>query len=832
MVVLNCPLANCDFHTDDVDVIGAAAILNLHAHEHSNPTPVLAQPIASTPKLVRPKVEQNSTGEDWNAFLRRWETFRIGSHIADAAASTQLFECATEQLGNIVLRAHPTFTSKPLAEALTILKSIAVVPVALGVLRSDLSSMRQDPDEPFRTFAARVQGKAETCEFKTNFEITCDTCENVLHGETYYTDDAIRDVLLNGIADIEIRREALSSDGIQTKSIAETIAFVENRETARNANTNNPSSQVSAVSEYRRSLRDSKNDNHRDNRPRMPSPSKFDQSKTASCPDCGSTFHLFTKKARGWNRKPFTRCQPCWKKQNAKSKQQSTAGSINVVEDDVFGQISAINIPTGSSKQKSHTLNHQIFSKGEWKKAKINAHPKVSLKLSLDNQTPGQIDISSIADSGAQSDLWSLDQYLNAGFRKSDLLPVSLSCKAANHSPIHIEGAFRAVLKGRSKSGNMITCRTLIYVSRDVKTMYLSYETMLSLGIVNHEFPSVGQFMNPSTQPSKPDVDQPTSSDIFETNVEVTCDCPRRTPVPPRPTRLPFECTEENIPKMRDWLLTTFAGSTFNTCPHQPLPTMTGPPVEIHLKEDAKPVARHKAIPVPIHWQEQVRQDLFRDESLGVIERVPYGEPSQWCHRMVVTRKHDGSPRRTVDLSPLNKHCKRETHNAESPFHLARRIPRNTWKTVTDAWNGFHSVPLRESDRHLTTFITTHGRWRYKRAPQGFLSSGDGYNRRFDAILADFDRKERIVDDTLFYDNELQEHWWRTIDFLITVGNAGIVLNPDTSKFQFACREVDFAGFHITSERIDPLPKYYNAIKNFPTPKSTTDIRSWFGLVS
>ena len=76
---------------------------------------------------------------------------------------------------------------------------------------------------------------------------------------------------------------------------------------------------------------------------------------------------------------------------------------------------------------------------------------------------------------------------------------------------------------------------------------------------------------------------------------------------------------------MRDWLLNRYASSTFNTCPHQPLPTMSGPPVEIHLKEDAKPIARHKAIPVPIHWQEQVRQDLIRDESLGVIERVPYG---------------------------------------------------------------------------------------------------------------------------------------------------------------------------------------------------------------
>jgi len=36
----------------------------------------------------------------------------------------------------------------------------------------------------------------------------------------------------------------------------------------------------------------------------------------------------------------------------------------------------------------------------------------------------------------------------------------------------------------------------------------------------------------------------------------------------------------------------------------------------------------------------------------------------------------------------------------KQPFKLARRVPRDTWKTVTDAWNGYHSVPLRESDGH------------------------------------------------------------------------------------------------------------------------------------
>ena len=281
---------------------------------------------------------------------------------------------------------------------------------------------------------------------------------------------------------------------------------------------------------------------------------------------------------------------------------------------------------------------------------------------------------------------------------------------------------------------------------------------------------------------------------------------------------------------MREWLLEYFGASTFNTCPHRPLQQMKGPPLEIHVADDAIPRACTKPSQIPLHWQQQVYDDIKRDEALEILERVPYGEETTWCHRLVVTRKHNGSPRRTVDLSPLNKYCTREIHSGESPYHLARRIPRNTWKTVSDAWNGYHSVPLRDTDRHLTTFITPFGRWRYTRAPQGYLSSGDGYNRRFQAILEDFPRKERCVDDTIHYDTDLEDHYWRTIDFLILVGQSGIVLNPD--KFKFACKTVDFAGFRILKDTVEPLPRYLEAIQCFPRPKNQTDIKSWFGLVN
>ena len=92
----------------------------------------------------------------------------------------------------------------------------------------------------------------------------------------------------------------------------------------------------------------------------------------------------------------------------------------------------------------------------------------------------------------------------------------------------------------------------------------------------------------------------------------------------------------------------------------------------------------------------------------------------------------------------------------------------------------------------------------------------------------------RCVDDSLLHDKDLEEHWWRVIAFLELAGNGGggggIVLNAE--KFQFSQTTVDFAGFRIADENVEPLPKYLDAIRGYPTPANITDIRSWFGLVN
>ena len=421
-----------------------------------------------------------------------------------------------------------------------------------------------------------------------------------------------------------------------------------------------------------------------------------------------------------------------------------------------------------------------------------------------------------MADTGCQSCLAGMKVIRLLGLGENDLLPVTLRMHAANNDGIKILGAVVLRFSGQSHSGQILETRQIVYVTSDTDKLFLSREACTALGMITENFPSVGE-MHKGDQAARITQHAP-------------CDCPPRQKPPPKPTELPFPATEDNRESLQQWLLEYYKSSTFNTCEHQPLPLMDSVPMRLMVDPEAEPVAHHTPVPVPLHWQDQVKAGLDQDVALGVIEPVPVGEPVTWCHRMVVCAKKNGKPRRTVDFQALNVHAARETHHTQSPFHQARSIPSGKKKTVFDCWNGYHSIPLHEEDRHLTTFITPWGRYRYKTAPQGYIASGDGYSRRFDELVSHIPNKTKCIDDTLLWSDNLTESFFQAVAWLDLCGHHGITLNPD--KFVFGADTVEFTGFEITPNSVRPCKKYLDAIRNFPTPANTTDIRSWFGLVN
>ena len=806
-----CPIAECAYRTEDVEPALAAVLLTVHNNVHlSAPQQSGAAARNRAPKIDRPKISAGSSEETWSTFNARWAMFKRSTGLVGAESVQQLFHCCDEDLGDAILKGHPDAVSIDEDHLLSKIKLMAVTPVAICVRRAELLGAKQDHGEAARSFYAKVKGKAATC----SYSITCsgEGCTQV----NDFTDVMVKDVVISGLVDEDVKKEVLGWSDLDNKTLDQTVAFIEAKEMARDALSKEPI--TAGLSTYKKSKADS----------------AAKASPRILCKSCKTEIKQFVWSKRQKRSIECTYCHPCWKKSrpNRASKDDCSGDETSaliigtIAEDTPITDVESSGICSHatSHEAKEIVLDHHIFhSQDGWKKSESLPHPTLRLQLTTDDSDYRHTSavcpkvkpssVTAVADTGAQSCLWGLRDFHRCGFKDTDLLPVKRTMRAANMEEIQIVGAVFVRISGTDVSGKTHTAPIMAYVSPSTEKFYLSREALVQLGVIPEKFPKVGAAMDTCAIEG----------------YNAPCGCPIRLLPPERPERLPFTASPENVEKMKAWLGDYYKASTWNKCTHQVLSGITGPDLKLHLDPNAEPKAVHVPSKVPLHWEETVKQQILDDVNLNVLEPVPHGQPSEWCHRMVVTRKADGGPRRTVDMSALNKACLRETHHVKPPSQQARAIPRNTWKSVTDAWNGFHSVRLAEEDRHLTTFITPWGRYQYRVAPQGSLASGDGYSRRYDEIIADVERKTKCVDDTAMWDDDLEAHWWRIIDFLELCGRNGIILNFD--KFQFSQREIDFAGFHVTETEVKPLSKYLRAILEFPTPKTTKDIRAWFGLV-
>ena len=256
-------------------------------------------------------------------------------------------------------------------------------------------------------------------------------------------------------------------------------------------------------------------------------------------------------------------------------------------------------------------LTHHLYDDmcDKWTKRASSPQPYINLTLTNEREDykalgfdllkrTRAVSLPVMADTGCQSCLIGIGVTQQMGLSTKDFIPVSMTMKAANNKGIRILGA--VVVRFASNSGTRrLETRQIAYVTDTSDGIILSRAACMDLGMISDKFPTLGE------------VNLATSE---------LCDCPRRAEPLTKPTTLPMPATEANRETLQKHLLRIYAQSTFNTCPHQPLPRMTGPPLRLMLDEDATPVAHHTPIPVAIHWQDEVKAGLDQDVRLGVLE--------------------------------------------------------------------------------------------------------------------------------------------------------------------------------------------------------------------
>ena len=307
MPQIACQFTGCEYIAENDSVEIAIALLNSHNSIHLQ-MPSRGPDLLKTPKVDRPELNQDISDEDWESFAEEWNRFKRSWYRNDMTQRTvvdQLVECCQQDLRRLLIKEDPTILNDTEDNVLTAMRKMAVIPIAASVRRTKLITTQQDHGQTFREYYANTRAAAATCAYKVKCPHAC--CAN--NAPIDYTQEVVKDILLAGIIDMEIRKDVLSLTDLDSKSARDIVCIVEEKETARNACFGATTTSVTAAStsSYRKQHRYS-------GKPEAKDSEQQKLNINGKCEKCGSQFPQFIKLSRGRiNREPFRMCSSCFK---------------------------------------------------------------------------------------------------------------------------------------------------------------------------------------------------------------------------------------------------------------------------------------------------------------------------------------------------------------------------------------------------------------------------------------------------------------------------------------------------------------------------------------
>jgi len=227
---IQCGFTGCEYVSECESEQVALIQFQSHMAAHQQtPQARVATTKQKLPPIERPKLKQGITQEEWDSFNQEWKRFRRCTDIPVGQEADQLFDCCERGLGRLLLKEDPGIIEQGELALLNAMKKMAVIKIATSVRRTKLLSLQQDHGQNIREFYANVKAQASTC----NFTVKCgrECCADA--PEVDYTLLVVKDILISGIADPDIRKDVLEWSELDTKSAKDLVGFVEGKETSK-----------------------------------------------------------------------------------------------------------------------------------------------------------------------------------------------------------------------------------------------------------------------------------------------------------------------------------------------------------------------------------------------------------------------------------------------------------------------------------------------------------------------------------------------------------------------------------------------------------------------
>jgi len=233
---------------------------------------------------------------------------------------------------------------------------------------------------------------------------------------------------------------------------------------------------------------------------------------------------------------------------------------------------------------------------------------------------------------------------------------------------------------------------------------------------------------------------------------------------------------------------------------------------------------------IPFHIREKVEKAVKDLEKEGIIEPVPDTQPTPWISPIVAVPKKDGTVRICVDMRIANTAIKRVRHLIPTVEDVSYELNGAKFFSKLDLSQAYHQLELDEQSRHITTFSTHIGLFRYTRLNYGTNAAAELFQHTLQQHLQGIKGVKNIADDILVFGSTRDEHDRALEACLERLSEKGLVLN--SSKCSFLKTELSFFGQIFSQNGTRPDPKRVEDLNNATVPTNIQEVRSLLGMAN
>ena len=251
------------------------------------------------------------------------------------------------------------------------------------------------------------------------------------------------------------------------------------------------------------------------------------------------------------------------------------------------------------------------------------------------------------------------------------------------------------------------------------------------------------------------------------------------------------------------------------------------PPVHLEVKEGSKP-CHARPCPIPQSVKSTTKKEMDRLESIGVLKK---SSDSDWAAPMFVQRKKTGDVRVLVDFRRLNDCILRKPFPLPKIQDLLQTLTGFKYATAIDLSMGYYHIPLDAASQKLCSMVLPWAKYQWARLPMGVKCAPDIFQSIISNLFSDLEWVRAYIDDALITSNgDYKDHLQKVDLVLARLEKAGFRAN--VRKCFFARTEIEYLGYWLSRNGIQPQPKKVEATLRLQPPRNTRQLRHFLGMVN